>query len=325
MYRESKSTSAFWALSAMALLAACTDVETGEVVGDPVEEVTLADIIVEDGYSPVSTWENGLGHIGVDMNTNSGQAYRFVVDTGASVNVIGETAAATLGISGIQSIADVDIGGFAVPSLQLVVLDLSSVNRALVAVGADPIDGVLGAPFLSDYRGLLDYAADALYFSDQDPGASFQDDTGEILDAGGYVPVPLQRNPVSFLELEAMINGDEPHNFIIDTGAVAATLDLETAENLGLSVEPSASPAITVGGALAAFQTTVDHLDVGRVDTGEQQLAVIDLSGFNRQLEQIGARPMNGLVGADFLIEHEAVVDYTGLRLFLRDAASNEK
>lgn len=320
MQSKKRLKNTLWALSVVAgLLGACAT----DTTDDAALEHPLTDFLIEEGHVPLTTWANGIGHIGVDVKTSSGEAYRFVVDMGASVNVIDQDAAASLGLAGIQSIADVNVGGFAVASLQLVVFDLGSVNQALIAAGTDPIDGVLGASFLSSFRGVIDYRSGALYLSDVETSEIFVSEIREILSGQRYQAVSLQRNPVSFLELDVMINGAGPRNFIIDTGAVAATLNLQTAQDLGLEVEASATPAITVGGALAAFQTHVEQLDVGQVATGEHQLAVIDLSGFNNQLAQVGARPMDGLVGADFLAEHEAVIDYTGLQLFLHDATSS--
>jgi len=62
----------------------------------------------------------------------------------------------------------VALGSLRLDSLPVSVLDLDNINQALRGAGAEAVDGIVGADFLSRKRAIIDYGATRLWLRDAD-------------------------------------------------------------------------------------------------------------------------------------------------------------
>jgi predicted aspartyl protease len=275
---------------------------------------------VATSHASVPLELTGSHHLAVEVGSPAGPL-RFFVDTGASVSVLSEELAEVLevsaGPSGLVLIEGLSVGAVAIPSLQATLLDLTGANAALVAQGEAPMDGILGADFLSDRAALIDYTMPALHLLEGElPSGLGPALRGHLLDHG-YEAVALDPDLISFLWMDATLDGEGPLGALLDTGATATAVELTAAEALDLELVQGAGGAATVGGALDTYVTTVPQFGLGALELGSRELLVLDLGQINAQLGSVGLGPIEVLVGGDLLSERAAVVDYVGERLFL--------
>ncbi|MEQ1506628.1 MAG: aspartyl protease family protein [Myxococcota bacterium] len=279
------------------------------------------DGVVAGSHDGVPVELERTNHVSVEVSALGGAKLHFFVDSGASTTVLTEQTAAALGISGplgtpVQA-NGLTVGGYPIAPTTTVILDLDATNAGLSASGEQPIDGILGAPFLNAHAAVLSYPDATLYLSDDAP-RDLGDTIADALDAGGYDTIDASVNLVQFVAVDGALDG-APVSGIVDTGAGGSLVELAAATRLGLTLEPAPIGAATIGGAVDTYQTTVGEFVIGADHTlTDRSLLVVDLGGINSQLGGVGLPPIEILVGGDVLIEQDAVLDYNGERLFLR-------
>lgn len=289
---------------------------------DPTQEAVDFDAVLSPSHDGIPVELERTNHVSVSVDSPAGPLH-FFVDSGASTTVLTEQTAAALGLTSPNGVpvtpTGLSVGGFAIAPSLTVIVDLDATNAGLAASGEQPIDGILGAPFLAAHDAVLVYPESTLYLvSGASPGG-LAGALGDAADAGGYDTVSLSPNLASFVELSATIDGSDALDGIVDTGAGASLVEKAAAARLGLSLEPAPTGAATIGGAVNTQQTTVSEWVIGddHVVT-DRTLLVVDLTGINSQLSAAGLHPIEVLVGGDLLIEQDGVLDYVGNRLFLR-------
>lgn len=147
------------------------------------------------------------------------------------------------------------------------------------------------------------------------------DDITTALEAEGYAAVKLARSKLGQLEVAAEINGNSAR-LVIDTGASKTVLDSTSAAALG--VEPTRQGEDSAMGCglgetgVAAQPARLASLQLEQVDLGELDVSLVDMSHVNAGLAKAGAARIDGVLGADVLIEREAIIRYASQTLHLR-------
>ena len=59
-------------------------------------------------------------------------------------------------------------------------------------------------------------------------------------------------------------------------------------------------------------------LKIGRWKTAELHLVIFDMTHVNEALTQYKAKPVEGIIGADILLEGKAIIDYYNHCLYLK-------
>jgi predicted aspartyl protease len=125
--------------------------------------------------------------------------------------------------------------------------------------------------------------------------------------AGGAQPLIL---------VPASVNGDGPHEFILDTGAGVTLLTPEFAERVGVTVTES-TEGMGAGGKLAISLGVVESLAIGEAVAENVQVAITS------ELQRIGAiigASVDGDIGYSYLKNFRLTIDYRKLTLQLADA-----
>ncbi len=144
---------------------------------------------------------------------------------------------------------------------------------------------------------------------------------GELLARRGFVCHAMVRNQTGHLQLAGSLNG-QPVDLLVDTGASATVVDLGYCQSHGIPIKQTAAQGGGAGSAaLAIYALEGAELQIGGSPIPPAKVRAIDLSHVNESLIRKGAGPIQGVVGADLLLRHEAVIDYANLSLFLRLAA----
>jgi predicted aspartyl protease len=125
--------------------------------------------------------------------------------------------------------------------------------------------------------------------------------------AGGEQPLIL---------VPASVNGDGPHEFILDTGAGVSLLTPELAERVGVTITES-TEGMGAGGKLAISLGVVESLSIGQARAENVQVAITS------ELHRIGAvigASVDGNVGYSYLKDFSLTLDYQKLTLQLIQA-----
>ncbi len=141
---------------------------------------SLKNTLLDRGFNLLILERTATDHYAL-MGLLNGVEGRFIVDTGASNTCIGLDRANDFGmqaeISEIKAAGagaidmetqvsegnSLELGAWKKSDLQIVLFDLSHVNKALVAHDEKEVDGILGADILRSALAVIDYGEDHLF------------------------------------------------------------------------------------------------------------------------------------------------------------------
>jgi predicted aspartyl protease len=126
--------------------------------------------------------------------------------------------------------------------------------------------------------------------------------------AGGAQPLIL---------VPASVNGDGPHEFILDTGAGVSLLTPEFAERVGVTITET-TEGMGAGGKLAISLGVAESMAIGQANASNVQVAITS------ELQRIGAvigAKVDGNIGYSYLKNFRLTLDYQEQTLQLTDAA----
>lgn len=140
-----------------------------------------------------------------------------------------------------------------------------------------------------------------------------------LLEKQGYHKISLKNNGAGHFKLNAKING-KTGSFILDTGASHTVIDEAEAEKFGLRFSKASSK--DAGGlgtaALKTRKCTGNKVEIKNFSINKKLLIVIDLSHVNNALKNNGNKKIDGVIGADILKKHKALIDYSERALYLK-------
>ncbi len=141
----------------------------------------------------------------------------------------------------------------------------------------------------------------------------------DLLKKNNYRPSALVKTVTGHFEMMLSVNGIDT-NFILDTGAAKTVVDLSFARSQNLAVQESTLRVCGLGvSGMVLYTIKSATLMVGEFTLVLPQLHAIDLRHVKQSLLEKGAdRPANGIIGADVLNHHKAIIDYAHQLLYLQ-------
>lgn len=144
------------------------------------------------------------------------------------------------------------------------------------------------------------------------------EDFQKILSKNKYKKINFKVSKTQHLLIKASINGVKG-NFILDTGASNSCVGFESIEKFSLQPEHSKTKAAGAGATGMFTQLSKNNtLQLGRWKDAECHLVIFDLTHVNTALTQYKAKPVDGIIGADILLEGKAIIDYYNHCLYLK-------
>jgi hypothetical protein len=139
-----------------------------------------------------------------------------------------------------------------------------------------------------------------------------------ILRKNKYKKINFKVSKTQHLLIKASINGVKG-NFILDTGASNSCVGFESVELFNLTADNSTTKAAGAGATGMFTQIAKDNLlQLGSWKDTEFHLVIFDMSHVNEALRQYKAKPVQGIIGADVLLEGKAIIDYYNHCLYLK-------
>ena len=139
-----------------------------------------------------------------------------------------------------------------------------------------------------------------------------------LLREQGYVRIPTTRLKSGHYQAMAQV-GDQRLSLIIDSGASTSVLDNATAVRLRLSLRRTRTRISGLGApAQRALSARLDNVRLGALRIDSLPVMVLDLSHVNQSLRDEGIELADGVIGADLLMQREAILDLVSGVLYLR-------
>ncbi len=140
----------------------------------------LKKILNRKGYTSIKLKRTITNHFEVKVNINNAKG-RFILDTGASNSCIdfdnanlfelhvedSKILASGAGANDMKTQQSknntIKLNNWTFSNFQLVLFDLSHVNKALIQHNAKPVQGIIGADILQKGKAIIDYKNKRLY------------------------------------------------------------------------------------------------------------------------------------------------------------------
>ncbi|SRX52848.1 TIGR02281 family clan AA aspartic protease [Aequorivita sp. CIP111184] len=132
----------------------------------------------------------------------------------------------------------------------------------------------------------------------------------EFIEAQEFYRVPLKMLATGHYLFSAKING-VLGDFILDTGASTSCVGFTDSAHFLLISEESIIKA--AGAGAVNMETMLSRGNVFSIKNWKiknMDFVLFDLSHVNEALSQVNEKPVHGIIGADFLKQHRAVIDY---------------
>lgn len=144
------------------------------------------------------------------------------------------------------------------------------------------------------------------------------EDLQSILKQNDYKKIKFKVSKTQHLLIKATVNG-VTGNFILDTGASNSCVGFECIELFKLKAGKSKTRAAGAGATGMFTQVAKNNqLKIGRWKEDAFHLVIFDLSHVNQALQQYKAKPVQGIIGADILLDGKAIIDYYNHCLYLK-------
>ncbi len=302
--------------------------------------ITLASLLKQQQYVHVPLSLSKMGYIDVTAQAQ-GQPLLLYLDTGNSDNHLEDAVAmrfklprrrADVGIIVVKetdppemvSLETLSVGGLQ-SRIDAVLNSQASANQIRKTNGEPPYDGLLGAPFLKANGAVIDYVAVQLFLVDRahPPPPTAAAELARALKGAGYVELPLTLHANGMPDVLVELHG-ETFVFLVDTGAQVTNLDQTLADRLKLAQRdiPGQTNRLLDGSELPLKFAKVEHLAIGGISV-PMEVALLPMTKLNEWRQREGYPPWAGLLGAEFLRAHGAVIDFDASKLFLLDLKRN--
>lgn len=140
----------------------------------------------------------------------------------------------------------------------------------------------------------------------------------KFLEGESFHRIPLKKLKTGHYKMDARLNGIRG-SFILDTGASSSCVDVAGIEYFNLTSEDSDVKAAGAGATnMETFAAHGNSFKLGSKKVSDMSFVVFDLQHVNEALEQVEEDHIQGIIGADFLKSHRAVIDYGRNALYLK-------
>lgn len=140
----------------------------------------------------------------------------------------------------------------------------------------------------------------------------------DFLKQKNYKKIKFKVLKTQHLLVMAKINGVKG-NFILDTGASNTCVGYEGIEKFRLFAENSETKAAGAGAIGMETQLSKNnHIKMSYWQYSQLNIVVFDLTHVNQALQQYQVKPVDGIIGADVLLQGKGIIDYENQVLFLK-------
>jgi len=131
-----------------------------------------------------------------------------------------------------------------------------------------------------------------------------------LIEKKGFHRIPLKKLKSGHYKFSAKINSVKG-DFILDTGASTSCIGFDQISYFNLKNEVSKIKAAGAGAINMKTEIAKNNtFTIGTWKATNRDFVLFDLSHVNEALTQVEELPIHGIIGADFLKQTRAVIDY---------------
>lgn len=139
-----------------------------------------------------------------------------------------------------------------------------------------------------------------------------------LLESKGFFRIPLKKLKTGHYKVEVKVNGESGY-FILDTGASSSCIGFTSVSRFIMHTEESEVKAAGAGAInMETHIANNNHFTIGKKAKNNMSFVIFDLGHVNEALSHVQEDPVQGILGADFLKESKAVIDYGRNVLYLK-------
>jgi predicted aspartyl protease len=288
---------------------------------------TLDSLLKQEGFGAVElkqenldnqkAHENDPKHFIVDVEVNQVSA-SLMVDTGTPTTNIARGRLEKFGLVEQKTSHRVTspLGSasnkfYGIAKLNMLAMGNCVIQDLPVVIDAIPyVDGVFGADDMHRIGAVLDCAAPALYYAPRGPSSDTSSKLAAMLQSNGFTQVPMRSTSDHRLEVACSIDG-VPATIIVDTGSLATCVDKSIGIKAGIIMKRTRRVLIGSGGASAPVSSgRVKQFAIGDFEIRDADITFVHL----RKADH----PSAHLLGIGELVSNSAIIDVSGLRMYLR-------
>ena len=138
-----------------------------------------------------------------------------------------------------------------------------------------------------------------------------------LLRKQSFQKIPLEIYQSGHIVFELVMN-NVAAKFLLDTGASGTILTVESIEKFNLELEETDESGTGAGSENIAMQNSVNNTLIFKEKKIDKiDLFVMDLKHVNNSFIELGHPEIDGVLGADILTQHDCVIDYKGMYLYI--------
>jgi hypothetical protein len=176
-------------------------------------------------------------------------------------------------------------------------------------------EGLLGAEILGRHRAKIDFGAGQITFRLKNQGSFLKQAASDLVkpsfcDREGQITVPLTVNSKGFMTVELSIRDTIGH-FLVDTGSDISVISPEFRASTSLPAGP------VLEGLVNNTPTSSEWVEISAMSfgcaeqiTGTVSMKVASLDALNDLVRGANGKTIDGILGASFLNQYEAIIDY---------------
>ena len=273
-----------------------------------------------------------------------------MIDTGAPVTLIDRNSAGTFGLQiesttanvggvfgrrwehyGVSRARTIAMGNCVITNVPVALSDESHMNKDMRSPATGThipqvttlphINGLFGAREMVKFGMIIDCARQMLYINPNGPSNAVSQKLASFLAEKGFTRIPMRLNSTGHFDVPGALNGYSTR-FIMDTGSSTTLIDKKTAVQAGVSIAGTGLEQDAGEGRRESIDTaSVKQLAIGDFTIPNAPIVAMNVS--SEVLRTKTAAETNaGLFGAEYLAFNFAVIDVSGLALYLRHAES---
>ena len=130
-----------------------------------------------------------------------------------------------------------------------------------------------------------------------------------------FLSIPFEIVELDSRSYHLMVEGrvnEIPCNLVIDTGASRTVFDRSFFEDRVEVLDVKTDDLLTAGIPASHIETVfarIDRFCLSDVAFDDQQILLIDMNSINHLYQSATGKKVHGLLGCDFLIRHDAIID----------------
>ncbi len=134
----------------------------------------------------------------------------------------------------------------------------------------------------------------------------------------GYIAHNIRIAPKSRHIVTKVTINNKVARFIIDTGASASCINEQLIDEFQLVAERMNQEIGTASGSLIPQVAHNNKLELGEWCFHKASILTMDMTFINNALKSEGMKSVHGLLGADYLIAANAIIDYGKEQIYLK-------